>query len=138
MENRRHPRTKCFLVSHDHDLTPIWVFGRATEDSILALVVDFSEGGIQVLIEKEQALDTDTYTLFIDGIREEALPESGFKVLLKWTGEHSSLYPRSGFEFADPETAKDCVQVLRRQIAAGKPWIRCELEGSKREISGTT
>ena len=127
MENRHHPRTQCFQLSHDHDLTPIWVFRRATEDGILGLMVDFSAGGVQVLVEKDEDLDAQVYRLFIDGIGGVATPGPGFKVVRKWIGSHQSLYCRCGFEFADPATAAECVQFLIREVMAGTSWIRCEL-----------
>ena len=127
MDNRNHSRTQCFQLSLNHDLTPVWVFRRATEDGILGLVVDFSEGGLQALVERDEALDAEAYTLFIDGLGETSLPGSGFEVQLKWTGTHLSLYCKCGFEFTDPATARACVEHLRHEVMAGTSWVRCEL-----------
>ena len=127
MESRTRPRTQCFKVAHDHDLTPVWVFRQATEDGILGLVVDFSEGGIQVLIEKSDTLDAEAYTLYIDGLGGPPATQPGFRIIPRWTGALQSLYCRCGFEFADPATALDCVEHLRQEVAAGPAWIRCEL-----------
>jgi hypothetical protein len=127
MDTRNHPRTQCFQFSHDHDLTPVWVFRRATEDGILGLVVNFSEGGLQALVANGENLEAEGYTCFIDGIDDAPPPGSGFKVLLRWTGIHHPLYLQCGFEFADPVTAREWVEYMVREVAAGSSWVRCEL-----------
>ena len=138
MDNRHHPRTQCFQLSHDHDLTPVWVFRRATENGILGLVVDFSLGGIQALVTRDEALDAEAYRLFIDGIGSVSDPGPSFNVIRKWVGAHQSLYSRCGFEFEDPASARECIQFLSREVLAGTSWIRCELLASADDrISGS-
>ena len=128
MDNRRHPRTQCFQVSHHHDLTPVWVFRRATAEGILGLVVDFSESGFQALVEKDQPLDAEFYTLFVDGVQDPSAPPPRFQVARRWAGPHQDLYCRCGFEFSDPVTARACCQYLESEARGHGAWIRCELE----------
>lgn len=127
MDNRRLPRTQCFQIRHDHDLTPVWVFRRATTDGILGLVVDFSEGGMQALVEKDERLDSEFFIVFIDGSADASTSQPQFTVARKWQGDHLGLYDRCGFAFTDPASAYDCVQFMKAEVEGGNTWIRCEL-----------
>jgi hypothetical protein len=135
MESRRHPRTQCFQVSHGHDLTPVWVFRRSSEESILGLVVDFSESGLQALVGKDEPLDAELYTLLIDGMdggpNGLPAPGPGFLVRHRWIGEPMGLYARCGFQFEDPGTARSCYRYLSEEVGRGTTWIRCELQESE-------
>lgn len=127
MDNRRHPRTQCFQMAHDHDLTPVWVFRRATPDGVLGLVVDFSDSGLKALVEKHESLDAEFFIVFIGEQFEGPDPRPSFTVARKWTGVPMGLYDLCGFEFTDPAEAQDCVQFMKNQLGSGNAWIRCEL-----------
>lgn len=127
MDKRRHPRTQCFQIHHDHDLTPVWTFRRATSDGVLGLVVDFSDSGVQALVEKHESLDAEFFIVFIGEQLDGAQPRLSFTVARKWSGSHLGLYDLCGFAFTDPAEARECVAFMRNQVDTGKPWIGCEL-----------
>jgi len=98
-EKRIHTRSQYFLIKSDGQPVPIYAF-RDEDDlvAVPALVVDLSEGGVQVLTAQSTTLDGNDYEL------EVTLPDEGqqqldrIKISKVWQ-KRDGVNTRTGFAF---------------------------------------
>lgn len=97
-EQRAHARVACFLVGTTGHIQPVYSFRSPDEpDAIAALVVDISDGGIQILTEREEDLENQSFHLSLftgDTAGHDSL-DAG---VVHWVWSRpDGMYVRSGF-----------------------------------------
>jgi hypothetical protein len=126
-EKRAHPRSEYFLIKSEGQAVPIYAF-RDEKDlaAIPALVVDLSEGGVQVLTADTAEVDCDEYELEI--VPEEATsPRNRIKMVKVWQRK-DGLNIRSGLAFRDGEHMQS--QIAELLSNASHRLLRCVLHPS--------
>ena len=102
-DKRVHPRMQFFLLQmndeHGRKLVPVYSF-RSGEDAsaIAALVVDLSEGGLQILTNSDVEMPGDDYELQIQGHEESSL---GRQMIHRVWQKSDGMHIRCGFSFTD-------------------------------------
>ncbi|MFZ6746681.1 hypothetical protein ACO0LC_25935 [Undibacterium sp. JH2W] len=125
-ENRRHQRVQFFLVPlGTHEIRPVWVFNSPDHaDALPALLVNLSNGGLQVLTELESEMPSGQYQLSF--LPDEAQPDMTLAdcyIQLLWTEREAGMHTRSGFAFVEQMPA-DLQDLLTHEDAA-KLFLRC-------------
>ncbi len=127
-ENRNHKRVQFFLVPlGSHEICPVWVFDeQKNTDALPGLVINLSEGGMQILTSLEQELARSRYQLSF--LRDETsnAPQLGdCDIQLLWSEREAGLHTRSGFSFvgAIPEDLKAVLE----HADAEKLFLRCAI-----------
>ena len=106
----------------------MWVFKPADAVHATAgLVMNVSDGGVQVLTASDAALDRAGYEIQLLLGEDEAVPRFRGRVTRVWTHEAASAGWLSGFSFADERSsAEDFIRAY--QAPAGeRRWVRCLL-----------
>jgi hypothetical protein len=127
-DQRAHRRVECFLVSDHRERVPVWVFkpADATEASA-GLVVNFSDGGLQVLTGSDGPLEHGAYEIQLLLGEDESVARFHGRVTRVWTRESSGAGWLSGLRFDDDHSsAEDFIRVYRTSTIE-KPWVRCLL-----------
>jgi hypothetical protein len=133
IENRRYERIQFFLVQQEKNFLPVWVFKpEAYPSGIAAILVDVSEGGLQILTQKNALLDAKHYELtLINQVGSKQAKLSPGVVNLVWSEDVGSTYVKCGFTFLS--NAKEKVTALMDLTSDGEEkFIRCVL----RECTG--
>ncbi|MEP6502111.1 MAG: PilZ domain-containing protein, partial [Betaproteobacteria bacterium] len=74
-ELRAHRRVEFFRVPAEHHHLPVWVFmPTGTDDALAGLVLNFSDGGVQVLTNADEPLDGASYELQLLLGEDDAVP----------------------------------------------------------------
>lgn len=129
MENadkRLNPRAQFFLLRQQDGYIPIFAFKAEDDpDAIAALVVDLSEGGVQILAAANTSLDSQHYQLeFTRGEPGEESSTPGCQLLRMWSRQEG-MYVKSGFSFAgDAHGVRD---LLSRITSSEHHLLRCVL-----------
>ena len=128
LDQRFHRRVECFLVPVQREQVPVWIFKPADAlEASAGLVMNLSDGGLQVLTAADDALEHPAYEIQLLLGEDEAVPRFRGRVTRVWTREASSAGWLSGLRFADPGSpAEDFIRVYRAD-AAGRRWVRCLL-----------
>jgi hypothetical protein len=130
-ERRESDRVQCFIVDELRQQVPVWVFRPEAESgATLALAVDLSPEGIQLLVDPGAAVDAAH-----DCVRILASPELDFDgALLRasflWRNDHQGLFSRVGFSFerADAEAIGELCRRLGEAVSTGRTvWLRCTI-----------
>jgi hypothetical protein len=128
VEHRSHRRVEFFLVPSQREQVPVWVFKPA--DAIQAtagLVVNLSEGGVQVLTASGDAPDRAAYEIQLLLGEPEAVPRFRGRVTRVWTHEAASAGWLSGLRFDDERSsAEDFIRSYRASMPE-RGWVRCLL-----------
>ena len=106
----------------------MWVFKPADAiDAVAGLVMNLSDGGLQVLTGSDEALQGSRYEIQLLLGEDEAVARFRGRVTRVWTREADSAGWLSGLRFDDDRSsAADFVRVY--QVGAlGRPWVRCLL-----------
>lgn len=128
VEHRHHRRVEFFLVPSQREPIPVWVF-KPTDavDAIAGLVMNLSEGGVQVLTAPGAAPDRAAWEIQLLLGEAEAVPRFRGRVTRVWTREAASSGWLSGLRFDD---AHSSAEVFIRSWRASMPergWVRCVL-----------
>ncbi len=128
IDHRSQRRVEFFLVSDDHEHIPVWVFKPADAvDAIGGLVMNLSDGGLQVLCGSDNAPVHTSYEIQLLLGEDEAVPRFGGRVTRLWTREAASRGWLSGFRFENEHSsAEDFIRVYRSS-AQERRWVRCLL-----------
>jgi hypothetical protein len=123
-ERRTYARAQYFLLRDGSEQVPVFAFRPENEaDAVPALVVDISEGGVQILSTPITQISIGSYTLELvpaDG----TLPGKRHIVHLVWS-RPEGMNIRSGFVFDNPSESNADVAAL---LTASKHRIlRCVL-----------
>jgi hypothetical protein len=123
MEKRKSERVQFFQVHADRDLQPVWVFHQAHPEAILALLLDISTDGAQVLTDKSQYLEGGAYRLIVHADDTTGAVAVEVNVLCNWSQREGTLYIRNGLAFNEEVS----VQGVLASFNAKSRWLRCEL-----------
>lgn len=102
-EKRVHTRSQYFLIKDHNEAVPVYAFRDADDvEAIPALVVDISDGGVQVLTTHSTELKHRAFKLEL--VLGEALQSSleNLQIHLVWS-RADGVNVRSGFAFAPGE-----------------------------------
>lgn len=135
MEKRLSDRVQFFQFHHDHDLRPIWVFRHAQPESVLGLLLDVSEEGVQILTDKSPSLQGDSFYLIIHSDACQVANFCAAQVRHLWSKAEGTLYVRNGFAF---DGVGDLASFIARLLVAradGHKLLRCELVALKAMLS---
>ena len=130
-ESRAHKRVQFFLVHlGEHEIKPVWVF-KSTEQSqaMPGLLLNLSEGGMQILTELESSLTKARYQLSF--LKDEASPGLNLadcQVQLLWSEHEAGMHTRSGFAFVGQ--MPDDLKALLTRSDAEKIYLRCTIEAA--------
>ncbi len=128
VDHRSHRRVEFFLVPVQREHVPVWIFKPT--DALAAsagLVMNLSDGGLQVLTASDDALEHPAYEIQLLLGEDEAVPRFRGRVSRVWTREATSAGWLSGLRFDDPHSpAEDFIRVYQAS-APGRRWVRCLL-----------
>lgn len=127
-DHRSHRRVEFFLVPDDRERVPVWVF-KPTDaiDAIAGLVMNLSEGGLQVQTASDDAMDREAYEIQLLLGEDERVARFHGRVTRVWTREAVSAGWLSGFSFDDDHSsAEDFIRVYQVGVP-DRRWVRCLL-----------
>jgi hypothetical protein len=124
-EKRTHTRAQFFLVRQDHDYVPVFAFRSPDDvDAVPALVVDASEGGVQILTTVNATVDGLHYDLEVLAAAADAADLPAWEVHRVWSRQEG-MYVKSGFVF---ETAGAAQEKIAAHLASAEHhMLRCVL-----------
>jgi hypothetical protein len=98
-EKRIHTRSQYFLIKSEGQPLPVYAFRDENDlSAVPALVVDLSEGGVQVLTTQDTVLDSNGYELEIANPDGEQNQLERINVKKVWQ-KRDGLNTRTGFAF---------------------------------------
>jgi hypothetical protein len=128
IELRAHRRVEFFRVPIEHQALPVWVFmPTGARDAVAGIVLNFSDGGVQVLTNADVPLDNVFYELQLLLGEDETVPRFRAQVSRVWTRDAETLGKLSGFRFEQPHSsAEDFIRSYQSDHVAER-WVRCLL-----------
>jgi hypothetical protein len=135
LENRSSKRVQFFLVPvGGHEIRPVWVFNSEEQGKALpGLVVNLSEGGMQVLTDLDEQLPVAEYRLaFLPDETSAGLALADCTIQLVWSEREAGLHTRSGFTFVG-ETPADLLALLQRPNVE-ELFLRCAIAQINHEV----
>jgi len=128
VEHRQHRRVAFFLVPSQRELVPVWVFKPADVlQSLAGLVLNLSEGGVQVLTGPDDAPDGCVYELQLLLGEADSVPRFRARVTRAWTQEAASSGWVSGLRFIDEHSSAEVFIRSWRESVPERGWVRCVL-----------
>ena len=125
---RSRRRVEFFLVPVLREQVPVWVFKPADAlDAIAGLVMNLSDGGLQVLTGSDDALAPERYEIQLLLGEDDAVPRFRGRVTRVWTRAAAGAGWLSGLRFDDPHSAAEDFVRTFRVGADGRRWVRCLL-----------
>lgn len=126
-EQRRHDRVEFLLVPVEREQVPVWLFKPpARQEEIAGLIVNLSDGGMQVLTSAAHALDfIECRIELMLGEEEGVAPFSG-RARRVWTHAYSKFGNISGMQFLEPSAMATFVAQFK-PAQARRAWLRCLL-----------
>jgi hypothetical protein len=128
VDQRKHPRVEFFLVPTDKEQLPVWVFKPDTlPDSHAGLILNMSEGGVQLLTSAEDPITGDRFEIQL--MPDSGVVEEGFKVLGRrvWSQPLTKLGQLHGFEFDDLSSPASQFLADYGLSVSERKWVRCLL-----------
>ncbi len=128
VERRQHARVAFFLIPVEREQVPYWVFVPPTTAGVAGVVVNMSEGGIQVLTKAESPLNEDRYaiSLIVEPTAGALAPFQG-TVRRIWTRDLNAIEFIHGMQFEDDRSdAAEFLRVIRPGFEERR-WVRCSL-----------
>lgn len=128
-EKRAHPRSQYFLLNEDGRPLPLYAFRDASEPSATpALLLDMSEGGVQVLTSAGDAPDEHDYRLEIVHTEELGAMLKNIRVSKAWQRK-DGVNIRTGFAFRDTTGVQ---LILNKRLSEAEHHVlRCVLHPVK-------
>ena len=128
VDHRSRRRVEFFLVPVERERLPVWVFKpKDAVDAIAGLVLNLSDGGLQVLTASGDALDRERYEIQLLLGEDETVPRFRGCVTRVWTREAQSAGWLSGLRFDDERSSAEAF-IRTYQASAGElRWVRCLL-----------
>jgi len=127
-EHRSRRRVEFFLVPVHREQVPVWVFKPADAlEAVAGLVMNLSDGGLQVLTGTDDALADGHYEIELLLGEDDSVPRFRGRVTRVWTREAAGSGWLSGLRFDDAHSAaEDFIRTFR--LGAGdRRWVRCLL-----------
>ncbi len=107
---------------------PVWVFRPAdAANAIAGLVMNLSDGGMQVLTASEDALAHRSYEMQLLLGEDEEVPRFRGRVTRVWTGASASAGQITGFRFDDARSSAETFIRAYQALAPERRWVRCLL-----------
>lgn len=129
VDQRRNPRVEFFLVPVEREQVPVWLFKPASQaDADAGLIVNMSEGGVQVLTNADRELSAARYTVQLLLDEREARTRFAGIARRVWTRPLSKLGNVSGFEFTDAGSSAAEFLAQYRPSLDQRSWVRCLLQ----------
>ncbi len=129
VDHRSHRRVEFFLVPVQREQVPVWIFKPADAlEASAGLVMNLSDGGLQVLTAADDALQRPAYEIQLLLGEDEAVPRFRGRVTRVWTREApTSVGWLSGLRFDDERSsAEDFIRVYQSPTPERR-WVRCLL-----------
>ncbi len=128
VDHRNHRRVEFFLVPVQREQVPVWIFKPADAlDASAGLVMNLSDGGLQVLTPADTAPQHLTYEIQLLLGEDERVPRFRGRVNRIWTREAATSGWLTGFRFNDEHSqAEDFIRVYQAG-SPGRRWVRCLL-----------
>ncbi len=128
VDHRRHRRVECFLVPDRREPVPVWVFKPVDAvEAAAGLVMNLSDGGLQVLTAPDDAPDHDAYEIQLLLGEDEAVPRFRGRVTRVWTREAASAGWLSGLRFDDARSSAEEFIRAYQLSTPERRWVRCLL-----------
>jgi hypothetical protein len=128
VDHRSHRRVEFFLVPVQREHVPVWIFKPADAlEASAGLVMNLSDGGLQVLTAADDALERPAYEIQLLLGEDEAVPRFRGRVTRVWTREAASSGWLSGLRFDDDHSAAEDFIRVYQASATGRRWVRCLL-----------
>jgi hypothetical protein len=127
-DHRAHRRVEFFRVPVKREQVPVWVFKPA--DSVQAsagLVMNLSEGGLQVLTATDDALARSDYEMQLLLGEDEAIPRFRGRVTRMWTREAGGAGWLNGLRFDEAQSPAEAFIRAYQSGADARRWVRCLL-----------
>jgi hypothetical protein len=128
-ENRAFNRVQVFLLHENEEYVPVWVFNSKMNPSgsLVGLVVDLSESGIQVLTDAREPLSSQQYEItFLTDDKRNVLASPRCRITRVWSQSNGGLYANTGFAFAG--NVDGTVKILLDSLRDGsRKFLRCAL-----------
>ena len=128
VEQRLHRRVECFLVQAEQEHLPVWVF--KPDDALQAhagLVLNVSDGGLQVLTGTDDSLTGATYDVQLLLGEDDSVPRFRGRATRVWTRPSSIAGHLSGLRFDEPDSSAEDFIRSYLGTAPGRAWVRCVL-----------
>ena len=123
---RQHPRAQFFRLRLDEGFVPVFAFTPAGDNSAIAgLLMDLSEGGLQLVCNKETFVPSKMYDCTL--VDDHLSPDEKFGsrlVELIWTHEEG-MYVKSGFSFVMKEGVMP--ELIQQLESSDHHLLRCVL-----------
>ena len=127
-EHRSRRRVEFFLVPVHREQVPVWVFKPADAlEAVAGLVINLSDGGLQVLTGSDDALAGGHYDIELLLGEDERVPRFRGRVTRVWTREAAAQGWLSGLRFDDAHSAAEDFIRTYRVGADPRRWVRCLL-----------
>ncbi len=128
VDHRSHRRVEFFLVPDRREQIPVWIFKPADAvDAIAGLVMNLSDGGLQVLSAADEAPSSTAYELQLLLGEDETVPRFRGGVLRVWTREAATTGWLSGFRFEDEHSSAEDFILAYQSATPTRRWVRCLL-----------
>lgn len=127
MEMRRSERVQFFQVPQADVVLPVWVFRRSGLETILGLLQDISEDGVQILTDKSCPVEDGCYLVDVQAGEQQDAGHITLCVRHIWSKPDGSLYVRNGFAFESGEDSAPAMGQILAARESGQIWLRCEL-----------
>jgi len=128
VENRKFERSSFFLVQIERDFLPVWVFQPHDDTAgLLGVLVDASEGGLQILLQKNTLHVGQQFEMFVInqiGGDELSLPPA--KIQLVWSEDIANTYTKCGFIFQSNNRG-EIHQLHAQALGSEHKFLRCVL-----------
>ena len=127
-DHRSHRRVEFFRVPVRREQVPVWVFKPA--DSVEAsagLVMNLSEGGLQVLTANDDALVRSDYEMQLLLGEDEAIPRFRGRVTRMWTREAVGAGWLNGLRFDEAQSPAEAFIRAYQAPGDARRWVRCLL-----------
>jgi hypothetical protein len=128
VDHRSQRRVEFFLVPDRREQIPVWVFKPANAvDAIAGLVMNLSDGGLQVLSAADAAPSGLAFELQLLLGEAETVPRFRGRVTRVWTREAAVAGWLSGFRFDDEHSSAEDFIRTYQSAAPERRWVRCLL-----------
>jgi hypothetical protein len=125
---RSHRRVEFFRVPDHREPVPVWIF-KPTDaiDAAAGLVMNLSDGGLQVLTPADEPLDGDFYEIQLLLGEDESVPRFHGRCTRVWSRESGGAGWLSGLRFDDAHSSAEDFIRTYQGAAPDRRWVRCLL-----------
>ncbi len=127
-DQRTHRRVECFRVPAHREQVPVWVFRPAdATDAVAGLVLNLSDGGVQVLTAAEELPAHERYDIQLLLGEDDQVPRFRGRVTRVWTRDASDAGRLTGFRFDEARSSAETFIRTYQALTPERRWVRCLL-----------